>query len=457
LFLSLAGVALVSILSVVLIARLNTAREVNAFMLRGGMVGVDSLAATLEDHYRQNGSWQGAETLLRGGMGSGQHGYGPGGMGGMSGMMSQRLRLAAADGALVVDTAGSTSGQLSAAELAQAIPLKVNNQVVGYLLAEGGMVNPVAQTNLTNRLNQAALTAGLIGGGVALLLAILLAYGLLRPVRALQQAASRLAQGDLNQRVAIHGRDELAALGMAFNNMAGSLQQAEETRRAMTADIAHELRTPLAVQRANLEALQDGVYPLDPPALQPLLEQNQLLTRLVEDLRTLALAEAGQLKLEQTPTDLTTLARRTVEKFQPQAAAHGQTLTCTGPALPPLLLDPLRIEQILANLLSNALRHTPEGGAVIVQLAAAESDVQLSVQDTGPGLPPELLPHVFERFYRADPGRSRPVGSTGLGLSIARQLAEAHGGALTAANQAGGGAIFTLTLPLHAPASGERP
>jgi signal transduction histidine kinase len=275
----------------------------------------------------------------------------------------------------------------------------------------------------------------------------------LRPIRDLTLASQKLAAGDLSQRVVIHGNDELATLGLSFNHMADSLQQAEESRRLMTADIAHELRTPLAVQRANLEALQDGVYPLTVENLSPVVEQNHLLTHLVDDLRTLALADAGQIELERTPTDLPTLARRVVEQFQPQAALNQVTLHFSPPAteLQLIPLDPIRLEQMLTNLLSNALRYTPQGGQIEVAMIQIPKFACLTVRDSGQGIPQDALPFIFERFYRADKSRSRAEGGSGLGLAIARNLARAHGGDLTATNHASGGALFTLTLPIELP------
>jgi two-component system OmpR family sensor kinase/two-component system sensor histidine kinase BaeS len=251
----------------------------------------------------------------------------------------------------------------------------------------------------------------------------------------------------------VHGSDELATLGRAFNNMADSLQKAEQSRRALTADIAHELRNPLAVQRANLEALQDGIYPLTSENLAPVLEQNHLLTRLVEDLHTLALADSGQLRLERRDIDFPSLAGKVVERFVPQAASREIRLSYDKVPIPPLSIDPTRVEQILNNLLSNALRYTPGGGDIAVSVSGVTPQlpgaVQLRVHDSGPGIPAEALPHVFERFYRADRSRSRGEGGSGLGLAIARQLAEAHGGTLEAANHPEGGAVFTLTLPME--------
>ena len=459
LILSFVLIVLVSVTGVVLIARSNTSTEVRSFMFHGGMTGADSLVQLLQNYYQSQGSWAGvADQLDFPGVGRGR-GFGNSGMmPGMGGMMGQRLRLADAAGNILLDSQNQNpTGRLSNSEKNSALPVEVAGQVVGYLLAEGGVgVNQVAENFLLNRLSTAAITAGLIAGGLAMLLAIFLTYSLMRPVRALTRAAQRLGAGDLAQRVQVKGDDDLAVLGSAFNHMADSLQQAQESRRSLTADIAHELRNPLAVQRASLEALQDGVFPLTPQALEPVLEQNLLLTRLVDDLRTLVLAETGQLKLERQPTDLAALVERLVERFKPQAAQRQVTLRLENglsseagtDASGMVDLDPLRVEQILNNLLSNALRFTPQAGEIVIGLDRAGMQVQVSVRDYGPGIPEDALPHIFERFYRADRSRSRAEGGSGLGLAIALHLAEAHGGTLVAANLPQGGAVFTLSLPL---------
>lgn len=452
LILSFALIVVVSIGSVVLIAWRGTTSEVRSFMYGGGMAGLRTVVDALESYYQENGSWEGAEELLQTGHGRMMRGMG-------AGMMDQRLRLADAQGNLIVDTGSQLpASQLSKSELGNAIPLQVNLRTAGYLLAEGGMgFGPGDERFLMARLSRAAVSAGLIAAAAALLLALLLAYGLLRPVRELTLAAKMLAKGDLSQRVAVHGDDELAALGRTFNHMANSLQNAEESRRALTADIAHELRNPLAVQRANLEAMQDGVFPLTADHLNPILEQNLLLTRLVEDLRTLALAESGQLKLERTAVDFPALVQRVAERFEPQANARQVKIKIDQERMQQepdvIFLDPMRFEQILGNLLSNALRFTPEGGWIRIDLEAAQDELRLTVWDNGPGIPPEALTQIFERFFRADRARSRTTGGSGLGLAIARRLAQAHGGSLGAANHPQGGAIFTLALPL--PASDE--
>jgi two-component system OmpR family sensor kinase/two-component system sensor histidine kinase BaeS len=369
-------------------------------------------------------------------------------------MMNQRIRLADNQGQVVYDTATRGPGDpLGLTERKNALPLHSGLKTVGYLLAEGGMgFNQGDEQLLLGRLTRAAVIAGLVAGGISLLVAFLLAFSFLRPVEELTHAAEQLASGDLTQRVPVRGNDELATLGRAFNGMAESLQQAGESRRAMTADISHELRNPLAVQRANLEALQDGVYPLTPQNLRPALEQNLLLTRLVDDLHTLALADAGQLSVERIPTDFLALVRQVAERFEPQAAARQVQLKSgglanRGAAIPPIQVDPIRVEQILNNLLSNALRYTPDGGSIELTARQSGDAVELAVHDSGPGMPAGALPHVFERFYRAERSRSRSEGGAGLGLAIARQIAEAHGGSLQAANHPQGGAVFTLRLP----------
>lgn len=446
LILSFALIVLVSVTSMVLIARLGAVREVRTFMFRGGMTGTEGLVGALEDYYSTHHTWQDVDTLLRfPGQGRGHDSPG------MGGMMNLRLRLADAHGNLVVDTANaSASGRLTQTDLERAIPLTVDLQVIGYFLPGGGVnFSQREETLLVMRLSRAALTAGLIAGGLSLVLALLLAYRLLRPIRELTDAAGRMAKGDLTQRVPVRGDDELAVLGNTFNRMADSLQRAEESRRAMTADIAHELRNPLAVQRANLEALLDGVYLLNNENLAPILEQNHLLTRLVEDLRTLALADAGQLPLERTLTDYPALVKRVVERFAHQAESNQIEMDFSSASCLPLLLDPGRVEQILGNLLSNALRYTPPGGNIALTLTSTPDSIQLSVHDSGPGIPEDALTHVFERFYRSDQSRSRSKGGSGLGLAIALKLAQAHGGSLSAANHPQGGAIFTLTFPIE--------
>ena len=323
--------------------------------------------------------------------------------------------------------------------------------MVGYLLTPGsaGGLPANFESQLLAKVRNATLLAALISGAVALILAVVLANQVIKPVKALTQSAERIAQGDLTQQVDVKGPPEVVTLGQTLNSMAASLQRSEKNRRALTADIAHELRTPLAVQQANLEALEDGVYPLSQESLKPLREQNELLIRLVEDLRTLSLVDAGELELHKRSVDLLELTHLTAKSFELALAKNAITLQVRNiDELPRVNADPDRIQQILHNLLQNALRYTPAGKSIEIELQSEGKEIRLDVRDHGDGIPPEALDLIFERFYRAESSREHASGSTGLGLAIARKIAEAHGGTLTVSNHPLGGAIFTLRLPL---------
>lgn len=452
---SLILVALVSIGSMVLFARVSTAREINTYMFRGGMAGVNELVSNLEQYYQLHGSWEGAVgyfSALRNEDIQRSNVMGNEGMGGQ-GMMQSNIKLANKQGRILFDTLGQRAGgMLDGSEKNAAIQLlDENGTTAGYLYFTGGLqFQPGAERNLISRLNIAARNAALLAGGVAILLALMLGYLILRPVNRLTLATNQIAGGDLGHRVPVKGNDELAKLGTAFNTMAESLETAQKTRKAMTADIAHELRTPLAVQRAILEAIQDGVYTLDLAQIKQVADQNQALTRLVDDLRTLALADAGELIMEKVETDLYSLVRRIFNQFQPQTSSKNIQLELIGLTETTTIntnIDPFRIGQVINNLLSNALRHSPANSTITGSLTVDGAWYSLTIRDQGVGIPPEQLEGIFERFHRADHSRSREEGGTGLGLAIARQLARAHGGDLTARNHPKGGAEFTLRLP----------
>ena len=318
-----------------------------------------------------------------------------------------------------------------------------------------GRGQAVMQQAALDRVNQAVLIGGLIALLAALAIGFFLFRAITRPIDQLTRAAHQLAQGDLGARAVVDdhasrlGSDEISELGVAFNAMASNLQQSEQARRDMTADIAHELRTPLAVMRGNLEAMLDGVYPFDAEHLTPVLNQVNLLTRLVEDLRTLALAEAGQLPLAKRLVDLTALLQSVLTSFEAQAAAQQVTLRAElAPDLPAVELDPDRMQQTIGILISNALRYTPPQGSITVKAKTDRASVTIRIADTGSGITPEDLPHVFDRFYRADKSRARESGGSGLGLAIAKSLVEAHGGSITVQSEANTGSCFSVTLPI---------
>jgi signal transduction histidine kinase len=266
----------------------------------------------------------------------------------------------------------------------------------------------------------------------------------------LSDAARRVSGGDFSARVPQprRGLPPLRELVRGFNTMAERLERDERQRRSLLADVSHELRTPLAVVQGNLEALLDGVYPADEAHLSAILEETHVLARLVDDLRTLTLSEAGSLPLHREPTDVSVLAAEVAASFRPAAEAAGVALTASVDEGVPLLdVDPVRTREVLTNLVANALRYTPRGGHVAIagalEKGPAAGSVRLAVTDTGPGMPPEVLAHVFERFWKSPDSRG-----SGLGLAIARNLVEAHGGQIGADSRPGGGTTVWFTLPI---------
>ena len=277
----------------------------------------------------------------------------------------------------------------------------------------------------------------------------LLARHTLAPLQDLGAAALRLGQGDLTQRAAATGPGEVRQLAHSFNTMAKGLEEAERLRRNLTADIAHELRTPLSNISGYVEAMRDGLISPDAAVLDTVHQQAGHLARLVDDLRLLAQADAGELHLQRTPTQVEALLRSCIEAVRPRADAKEVQLSLMlDEPLPPVDVDPTRIAQAVGNLLENAIVHTPEGGGVAVHAGVAGDVVEMVVADTGAGIAADDLPHLFDRFYRADPSRSRSTGGTGLGLTIARRLVEAHSGSIGVDSTVGQGSRFVISLPV---------
>lgn len=297
-------------------------------------------------------------------------------------------------------------------------------------------------------IQQSLVQVGLLAAAASALLAFLLARRLARPILAVSAAAAGMARGDLSIRAPVpSGERELAELASNFNAMADNLQTLETERRQAVADIAHELRTPLAIMQARLDALEDGVYTLNPDQVILLSEQTQQLTRLVDDLRTLTLAEAGRLSLHTEALDLGGLTARVVRDLHDRAGARGVTLHLNAPSPTLLRADVGRVRQIAVNLLENALQHA--AGRVQVSVVNEGASALLHVDDDGPGIPEASREAVFTRFTRLDSSRTRGTGGSGLGLAIVQELAQAHGGTAQAGPSPLGGARFTVRLPLE--------
>jgi len=267
-----------------------------------------------------------------------------------------------------------------------------------------------------------------------------------RPLDELVEASNKVAEGDFSVRVDVNGPREVRSLLHGFNSMAERLEENDKQRRNMLADISHELRTPLTVIQGNVEGILDGMYSADEARLKSILEETQILSRLIEDLRTLALAESGGLHLKKEPTDLGELVRDTVAGFDVQVNEKGISIELELTQMDEVIIDPQRVREVLSNLIGNALRYTPSQGVVRVGLAESgsgpEKEALLSVEDNGPGIAPDDLPHIFERFYK-----SSDSGGMGLGLSIAKYLVEAHHGQIWAESTEGRGTKISFTLP----------
>ncbi len=293
------------------------------------------------------------------------------------------------------------------------------------------------------------LWGGLLAIAIALLWTFLLSRRILAPVKALTSAARKFGKGDFSQRVQSNDKGEMGELAVSFNTMAEDLERNEHLRRNMVADVAHELRTPLSNLRGYLEAVSDGVVKPDKATLHSLNEEVSSLSRLVDDLQELSLADAGKLKLVFQPEDISKLINEAITGFQAEAAAKQLSFSMElSKTLPEVYIDRHRIKQVLLNLLDNAIKHTRPEGRVTIKAWCEADHVYISVVDTGEGIPLEDMPLVFDRFYRADKSRTRATGGTGLGLTIAKRLVEAHGGRIDVRSTVGKGTTFTFNLPV---------
>jgi signal transduction histidine kinase len=452
-------VVIVSIGLMAYLVNVSTTSEFRQYASQSSQDYVEHVAAVLGSFYERDQGWTDIDELLPDLLRS----------------SSDRLVLTDIEGLVVGDTGqdwvGETAGNVG---LSDGTLVAASGENVGqvYLFSTyrggrgygygGGGSQQVATSNeedFLGRVNRWLIIVAIAAAIAALALGLILIRQIVRPVKLLNRGARQVAGGNLGYRVDIKSKDELGDLGRSFNAMASSLEGAETERRRIVADITHELRTPLTVIEGTVDGIEDGVFQADKEHLDVIKEQTALLTRLTADLRELSLAESGQLKLQLAATDLAELVRRKLVTFAAPAREKGLELASDLAAdLPPAEVDPARIEQVLGNLLTNAIRHTPAGGRITVSARSIESDaahgidassVLVSVADTGEGISPEHLPHVFDRFYRVEESRSRGEGGAGLGLAIVRQMAEAHGGKVWAESQPGKGSTFQVALPVR--------
>ena len=437
-----AAFLLVGVLGILIFALLLGAQARTEFSRFISSRDQAALISTLEQYYAGNGSWMGVgDTLER---------TPP------LQMFRRAILVADAGGHVVLGNPDAPVGErMSEADSARSQPLAVNGQTVGSVVflqfdASSRRVPPGGplESDLWGRLLWVTVLSALATMVIALLVGLLLARTLTRPVAALTQATRAMAAGDLHQVVDVHSRDEIGELAQSFNHMSADLARASTLRKQMTADLAHDLRTPLSILSGYTEGLQEQRLSGSPAIFAVMHDEVQHLQRLVDDLRTLSLADAGELPLNRRVVDPAALVERTALAHYIAAQERGVVVSVEAAAdLPNVFVDTDRMAQVLNNLVGNALTHTAAGAIRLTARQEGDS-VELAVQDAGDGIAPEDLPFVFDRLYRGDKARQRaPEGSSGLGLAIAKAIVEAHGGAIAVASRPGQGSTFTVRLP----------
>jgi signal transduction histidine kinase len=441
LFVSLAGIAVIAF-----VAARSTSQAFGQFVLNQYQ---EELTQRLVDHYEINGTWEGIESSFQqvgpfkpGGQPSPMRGFRP-------------LLLASSTGEIVLPAPeGREPGQISQLDLERSTPIEVEGEVVGYLVLQPGPFREDRpEAAFINQFYRVLIISTSIAVAIALVLGILLARTMTRPLRELTKATEAVAAGDLDQTVPVRSRDELGQLAASFNQMNARLAEVQNSRRQLTADVAHELRTPISVILAHVDGMLDGVVEVDTESVAILQDEAQRLNRIIDDLRLLTLAETHELELERRPTEVEPVLRQAANAHRAEAKLKGiQIILAVPDGLPLASIDPDRILQVLGNLIANALYFTPQGGEIQLKATNTPTGILIGVEDDGPGIPPEDLPHVFDRFYKGDKSRTRSKGEgTGLGLAIAKSIVEGHGGRIWAEGQPGQGATIFFTLPEASP------
>ena len=461
------AVALLAVAGVAVVVNRATESSFRNYVGRQNILGGNpNLPAALEAHYATSGTWAGAEALLPGqrgteGMGRGVgEGQGQGAVQGRGGEGPGYLLADARGMILVANAEADIQRPLSEDERDRALALVVDGRTVGYLSRAGIEAQAMdrAEQRFLDEVSDALALAAIGATVLALLLALGLAWALLRPLRALRQSSEAITRGDLGAQTPVTGPTEYRTVAEAFNQMSAALAESTALRQRMTSDIAHELRAPVSVMRAQLEAMLDGVFPMSADQLAIVYDETLHLGRLIEDLRTLTRAEAGRLPLNLAPVNPAALAQRMSTEFLPLAQDQQIALdTAIAPDLPAIQADDDRLRQVFSNLLANALAHTPVGGRITVSAQRRGARVRFGVTDTGPGLSPEQAAHVFERFYRTDDERQRDQGGSGLGLAITHELVRLHGGQITVESAPDTGSTFAFEIPIAPGASPATP
>jgi len=433
-------ISLVSVGSIALSARWMTEREFRSYTFDQNR---SNIISALVDYYSANGNWSGVENAL---LVSAE----PPPPRGVEGN-NRFFTLTDASYHVVLAGPGDQVGDLlSRSEIESGLPIQVDGNTAGFLVTRQPTIraNP-AETAFLDRIKQVYILSAVGVIALALILAFLLSRTLTRPIRELTAATRAVSAGDLAQEVPVRSRDELGELAASFNQMNAKLAQSLDLRRQMTADIAHELRTPLSVILGHAEGVHDGVLAPSLETFEIIRDEASRLEQLVDDLRTLSRAGADELPIERQPVAPLTLLEDVQAAHTHRSEQKNISLSLqVALNLPEIIVDPGRMMQVLNNLVDNALRYTPEGGRVLLSAQIVNEKLEIRVQDSGPGIPEDELDHIFDRFYRSDPSRQRDEGGSGLGLAIARAIVEKHNGRIWAESRPGEGTTIVIHLPV---------
>ena len=443
LILAFLSIGIVSVTIIFITARWNTRAEFINFL--SDQTQTDTITE-LSNYHLANGSWAGVESILA--QPQPEHNPGPN-----MHRPPQPFTLADENGVVIFSSGKYEPGDaLSEVDTKLGTPITEGDKVLGiFVPMRMPFEGRPRELEFIERTNLTLLYGALIGAVIALLLGIFLSRTLTRPIRELTQATHAVSEGDLSQQVTVHSNDELGELAQAFNKMSTELSRSVNTRKQMTADIAHELRTPLSLILGHAEAVHDSVLPPTHENFEIIREEATRLEHLVNDLRTLSLADAGELAINPQLIEPERLVNEVAALYQYQAQKKNISLEVDVAApLSTIEVDPGRITQVLTNILDNATRHTPEGGRIILSTKQRGDQVEIAVQDSGPGVQAETIDRIFERFYRTDSARQREDGGSGLGLAIAKSIVQAHGGQLSAESEAGAGLKIKILLPAKA-------
>ncbi len=431
LIISFLAIGLVSIFIIVLLALRNTRDEFTRFIATGRGEDINT---QLSEYYQSNNSWDGVKDAFANR--DDEH--------------YPSFTIADESGIVLFDGGGFRVGDaVPKHEFKMGIQIESNGEVVGILIMERSpFPGTPREEEFIERVNLLFLYSGLGAALLALFLGILLSRTIARPIRELTRATHALSEGNLGQQVPVRSKDEIGELARAFNKMSSELARSVNARKQMTADIAHELRTPLALILGHAEGVHDGVLDPNLENFEIIREEASRLEHLVDDLRTLSLADAGELAIQPQLVSPARLLEEVATLYRYQTQTKNLTFNLDiASSLPDLEVDPGRMTQVLTNILDNAVRHTPEGGTITLASRLTSRGVALSVRDSGPGLSPADIERVFDRFYRADEARARHHGGSGLGLAIAKSIVAAHGGTIRAQSEEGQGLEVIIELP----------